>query len=76
MTVATIETRDYFTCSEAGRALRLSADTIRRYLHNAKDGRTPALRGMQVGRDWLIHKTEVARYRKERKGRGRQPNGV
>lgn len=74
MSVATIETRDYLDCNEAAGALGLSADSIRVYLNNAKTGKTPALQGMQIGRDWLIHKKEIARYKKERQGRGR-PKG-
>ncbi len=75
MSVATIETDDYFNCAKAGKVLKLSADTIRRYLNNAKEGKTPALEGTQFGRDWMIHKAEIQRYKKERRGRGRRPNG-
>lgn len=71
MALATIETRDYLNCAAAAEALELSADSVRVYLNNAKHGRTPALEGLQVGRDWLIHKAEIARYKKERKDRGR-----
>jgi hypothetical protein len=75
MSVATIETNDYLTCVKAGKVLKLSPDTVRRYLNNAKEGKTPALEGTQFGRDWLIHKNEIQRYKRERRGRGRQPNG-
>jgi hypothetical protein len=71
MTVATIETRDYLTCAKAAEALGLSADSIRRYCYNEKVGKTPFLKAIHVGRDWLIHKSEIARYKKERVGRGR-----
>jgi hypothetical protein len=73
MTLATIETRDYMNCGDAARALNLSPDSIRRYCNNAKAGRTPFLKAMQIGREWLIHKSEVARYKRERVGRGRPP---
>lgn len=72
--MAQIETREYLTCRQAGQALNLAADTVRRYLLNAKENKTPALQGLQVGRDWLIHKTEVNRYKKERRNRGRSPS--
>lgn len=74
MNVATIETNDYMNCSEAAEALGLSSDSVRRYCNNEKEGKTPSLKGMQIGREWLIHKAEVARYKKERNDRGRPPN--
>lgn len=73
MSVATIETRDYLTCGDAAIALKLSADSIRRYCYNSTIGKTPSLEAMHVGRDWLIHKSEIARYKRERNGRGRPP---
>lgn len=69
--MATIEMNDYLTCAQAAKALRLSPDSIRRYCNNLKEAKTPALKGIQVGRDWLISKEEVARYKKERNGKGR-----
>ena len=71
MTLATIETRDFLSCNEAAETLGLSADTIRRYCWNREAGKTPYLEAMHVGRDWLIHKSEIARYKRERNGRGR-----
>lgn len=71
--MATIETRDYMTCGDAAEALGLSADSIRRYCYNANIGKTPSLKAMHVGRDWLIHKSEIARYKRERVGKGRPP---
>lgn len=69
--MATIETSDYLTCRQAAKALKLSAESVRRYCYNATVGKTPALDAMHVGRDWLIHKTEIARYKRERVGKGR-----
>jgi hypothetical protein len=74
MTVSMIETRDYLNCAAAADALGLTADSVRVYCNNAKAGKTPALDGMQIGREWLIHKSEIARYKKERQDRGR-PKG-
>lgn len=71
MNVANIETRDYLNCGRAAEVLGLSSDSIRRYLNNAKTGKTPFLSGIQVGREWLIHKAEIARYKKERQSKGR-----
>lgn len=69
--MATIETRDYFNCSAAAELLGLTSDSVRVYLNNGRAGKSPALRGIQIGREWLIHKSEIARYKKERQGRGR-----
>jgi hypothetical protein len=71
MALATIETRDYMNCGDAAVALGLSADSVRRYCNNFKEGKTPSLKGMQIGREWLIHKSEIARYKRERVGKGR-----
>lgn len=71
--MATIETRDYLNCSDAAVELGLSSDSVRRYCNNEKEGKTPCLKGLQIGREWLIHKSEIARYKKERNGRGRPP---
>lgn len=71
--MAQIETKEYFNCSRAAEALGLSADSVRQYCNNALKGKTPALQALQIGREWLIHKTEISRYKKERNGRGR-PN--
>ncbi len=72
--MATIETDEYLTCKEAARALGLSPTTIRIYCNNFELEKTPSLKGMHVGRDWIIHKTEIARYKKERNDPGRPSN--
>lgn len=69
--MAVIDTKEYFTCGEAAQALVLSPASVRKYCNNAKDGKTPYLEAIQVGRDWLIHRTEIARYKRERVGKGR-----
>jgi hypothetical protein len=71
MSVATIDTNDYLTCVQAAKALGLSPESVRAYCNNESKGATPALKGMHVGRDWIIHKSEIARYKKERNSRGR-----
>lgn len=69
----TINTDDYLSCSQAGKKLGLSAASVRRYCNNFLTGGTPVLEGFQPvpGSDWLIHKDEIKRYKKERQGRGR-----
>lgn len=76
MTVPTIETTDYLNCAAAAEVLGLTAESVRVYCNNFKAGKTPAIEGMQFneGGQWLIHKKEIARYRKERLDRGR-PRG-
>lgn len=69
--MATIETTEYLSTAEAADRLDLDTDTVRRYCKNAEEGKTPALKGMQVGRAWLIHRNEIARYEKERRDPGR-----
>jgi hypothetical protein len=49
MAVATIETRDYVNCGEAALALGLSANSVRKYCNNFEEGKTPSLKGMQIG---------------------------
>lgn len=72
--MATIETRDYLTCREAADELGLTPASVRVYCNNHENGKTPALKGMHVGRDWIIHKTEISRYKKDRNDPGRPPN--
>lgn len=74
MSVATIETKDYLTCGEAGIELGLSADSVRVYCNNFPLGKSPAIKGIHVGHAWLIHKSEIVRYKKERNDPGRPPS--
>lgn len=62
-------------CADAASALGLSPDSVRKYCNNFDDGKTPSLKALQLGRDWLIHKSEIARYKRERNERGRPPEG-
>ncbi len=71
MKVATIETGDYVNCAKAAKDLKLSPDSVRRYCNNALEGKTPSLNGIQIGREWLIHRSEIQRYKRERTRRGR-----
>lgn len=59
----------------------IEAHTVRRYClnyeHNEQnrlkgsDRLTPEIEAIRVGRSWQIHRDEVERYRKNRKGKGR-----
>lgn len=49
------------TLVEAAAELGLSADTLRWQIHNGK------LRAEKRGRDWMVTRREVERYRKEHK---------
>lgn len=60
-------TGEYLTPQEAAKELQLTADTVRRYCNDLEN---PKLKGEKIGRDWLISRKEVERYRRERRGRG------
>lgn len=70
MAVAIKITGDYLTPEEAADELGLTADTIRRYCNHTQ---SPKLKGEKLGRDWLIPKKEVERYKRERRETGRPP---
>lgn len=71
MTVATIETADFLTTNEVASKLRMKVETIQRYCKNYEEKKTPAIHAMRFGRSFMIHKDELARFRKERKPPGR-----
>lgn len=74
--MATIDTDDYYTTREAAAELDLSLASVRRYLNNGLSddpSLRPKLRGTSFGRDWMIHRDEVERYKQERQPVGRQP---
>lgn len=64
-----IDTTDHLTTEQAAVVLNLSVDTVRRYC-NDKD---PKIIGTKIGRDWLIPKREIARFRKGQRPKGRPP---
>ena len=63
--MATIETKDLLTSTQAGELLGVSADTIKKYCQWGK------LKAMKMGRDWLISRSEVSRYQADRVPPGR-----
>jgi hypothetical protein len=79
MAVAIIDTKEWYTCAEASEfirksiGVRVNPDSVRVYCNNEAVGKSPALHGMKMGRDWLIHYDELVRYCEERKPPGRPP---
>lgn len=72
--MATINTADVFGTTEAARKIgRISGETVTRYCLNFVEGKTPAIKAIQVGGRWLIHKDEIVRFKKERRDPGRPP---
>lgn len=67
----TIRITDFLTTAEAAKRLGVTTETLQKYCLNSETGGTPMIHAVRVGRSWLVPKTEVARYRKERKRPGR-----
>ena len=59
--------RELLTTAEAAAELELGKDTVRGYCQ----GEEPRLRAEKFGRDWLIPRSEVERYKRERRDVGR-----
>lgn len=57
----------YLTVDEVAAELGLAVDSVRRYCNQSP----PKLTGRKWGRDWVVAQSEVDRYKKERKARGR-----
>lgn len=55
--------KEFLSTSEAAAFLELDKDTIRHYCQ----GENPRMKAEKFGRDWLIPKSEVERYAKERR---------
>lgn len=69
--MATIDTEKIITTRDFAEALGLHVDSVKRM---CKEGKLDAEKvGGKFG-IWMIEKTEVARYRKERRGPGRPPS--
>lgn len=70
--MSTINTEEFVGTTEAARKIGgVTGETITRYCLNFREGRTPAIEAIQVGGRWLIHKSEVNRFKKERRDPGR-----
>lgn len=68
--MATIDTTDFMTTAQAAKALDLSVDTIKKYCQQGD------LSGVKVGSIWLVPKSEIKRYKEERKDVGRPSKGA
>jgi len=60
--------KELFSTAEAAEFLGLDKDTLRHYCQ----GDTPRIKAEKIGRDWMIPKTEVERYDRERREYTRQ----
>lgn len=56
-----INTDDYFTTPQAASRLGLTADSVKKYCQR---GRIVAT---WIGNQWLIHRREIARYKRSRR---------
>lgn len=65
--MATLETSDFLTSAQAAEQLDLSPETIRKYCQRK------ILASVKVGRDWLVYRSEIKRYKRERQPIGRPP---
>jgi excisionase family DNA binding protein len=59
--------KEFFTSAEAADLLGLSKDTVRHYCQ----GDEPRIKGTKLGRDWLIPRSEIDRYERDRREVGR-----
>lgn len=56
----------FFTTSEAAKYLGFAEDTIRRYIYRG------LICGKKIGNTLVVTKSELDRYKVEKRGRGRQ----
>ena len=71
----TINTSDFLGTADVAKKLGVDVDTVRRYCANYLEGRTPAIKGLLVGRSWLIHRDVVKDFMANRRDRGRPKAG-
>ena len=67
--MTTIDTNEFFTTREFAEKVGLSTDTVK--IHCQRK----IIQGVKVAHVWLIPKTELVRYRKERRQAGRPAAG-
>ena len=63
----TIGNQIFLTTEEAAESLGLAVDSVRRYCNQEN----PKIKGKKFGRDWLIPKSEIERYKKSQQPVGR-----
>lgn len=61
----------YLTTAQAAKKLKLTQESVRKYCANYELGKTPAIRGVLMGRSWFIPPKEIDRYKNEKRGVGR-----
>lgn len=62
--------KEFYNTSETAVMLGLNKDTVRHYCQ----GQKPRIKGIKIGRDWLISKSEIDRYARDRRDVGRPPS--
>jgi len=65
MEMTSIEINDYLSTAQVAAKLSLTTDTVKKYCQSGK------IAAIKAGQSWLISKSEVARYRKNRQPAGR-----
>ena len=68
--MATFNTNDYLTTTQAALRLEITVDAVKQYCHRGK------LQAMKVGRQWMISKKEIERYSKEQSGKIGRPKTI
>lgn len=59
--------KEFYTTAEAAELLDLNRETVRHYCQ----GSDPKIKAQKVGRDWLIPRAEINRYKRDRREVGR-----
>jgi hypothetical protein len=78
MAVAIIDTDLVYTCVEAAAAIEratgeaIAVASVQKYLKNYGTEKTPQLKGIQIGREWLIPVEELQRFCDDRRPPGRR----
>jgi excisionase family DNA binding protein len=55
--------RDFMTLAEAAAKIELSPSTLRNQVHHGR------LRAEKIGKTWVVTEAEVARYKRESRGK-------
>lgn len=65
-----VDTENSLTTAEFAALVNTSTETIKKYCQNH------IIAGVKVGNSWIIPKSEVARFKNERRPRGRPPKAA
>lgn len=69
-TLSKIETEDMLTTAEFAAQIKATADIVKKYCQ-----RGAIFGAVKAGHSWLIPRDEVARFKRNRRKRGRPPKG-